>query len=120
MGNPILREKSFLFAVNAVLFAQEMIKSHEYILSRQLIRSATSIGALIREAQFAESRADYLHKFMVALKEANETKYWLDLICKTYPQWKAKAMELKQPCNELIAMLVSTTRTLKENLQPKK
>ncbi|HUR31837.1 MAG TPA: four helix bundle protein [Saprospiraceae bacterium] len=110
----VLRDKSLSFAVEVIILGQEMVKSNEFVLSRQLVRSGTAVGALIREARFAESSADYLHKLSISLKEANETDYWLDLICKTYPVWNQKANCLKKLCNELIAMLVAATKTLKE------
>ena len=75
MKDSILREKSFTFAVDVIRLCKEMSTAHEYILSNQLMKSATSIGALLREAQYAESHADFKHKFMIALKEANETGY---------------------------------------------
>ena len=105
-----LRDKSFDFSVEVVLFSQAMIKSHEYILSKQLVRSGTAIGALLREAQYAESKPDFIHKYSISLKEANETEYWLDIIFKTYPAWKEKIMALKGLCKELIAMLVAAIK----------
>lgn len=76
-----LKEKSFAFALHCVKMAQYLqTEKREFILSKQLIRSGTSIGAMIREAEHAESRADFTHKMSIALKEANETHYWLDLL----------------------------------------
>ena len=111
-----MRDKSFSFAINVVLLGQQMAKSKEFILSKQLVRSGTGIGALIREAQYAESLLDYKHKFALALKEANETKYWLDIINETYPLYNEKSTNLKQLCGELVAMLIATINTLKEKL----
>lgn len=115
-----LRDKSFDFSVEVVLFSQAMINSHEYILSKQLVRSGTAIGALLREAQYAESKADFIHKYSISLKEANETEYWLDVLFKTYPGWKDKIKVLKALCKELIAMLVAAIKTLKEKLRLKR
>jgi len=77
-GNPV-REKSFAFALRVVKLAKYLEgKKKEYVLSKQVLRSGTAIGALVREAEHAESRADFIHKMSIALKEANETLYWLD------------------------------------------
>jgi four helix bundle protein len=83
----IIVEKSFQFALEVVLYCEFLEETKKYVLSRQLLRSGTSIGANVREAQNAESKADFIHKIKLAAKEADETEYWL-LICKhtpTYP-----------------------------------
>lgn len=69
-----------MFAVKIVRFCRDLQDQREYIVSRQLLRSGTAIGAMVRETEFAESRADFSHKLSIALKEANETEYWLSLI----------------------------------------
>lgn len=80
MKQNILKEKSFIFAIRIVNLYKYLKKEHgEYILSQQVIRSGTSIGAIIREAEHAESIKDFVHKLNIGLKEANESKYWLDL-----------------------------------------
>lgn len=85
----------------------------EFVLSKQILRSGTAVGALIREAEFAQSKPDFTHKMNIALKEANETDYWLNILKDT------EYIELKQfesfqsDCKELIAMLVSTVKTSK-------
>ena len=75
-----LERKTFDFSLRVVNTCQELQQRKEYILSKQLLRSGTAIGALVREARYAESRADFTHKLAIALKEANESLYWLDLI----------------------------------------
>ncbi|MFA5819049.1 MAG: four helix bundle protein [Bacteroidales bacterium] len=83
----IIVEKSFQFALNIALYCELLEDKKKFVLSRQLLRSGTSIGANVRKAQNAESKADFIHKIKVAAKEADETEYWL-LICKhtpTYP-----------------------------------
>ena len=81
MKENILKEKSFQFAIRIInLYKYLKTKHGEYIVSNQLVRSGTSVGALIREAEYAESTKDFVHKFSISLKEANETKYWLDLL----------------------------------------
>ena len=80
----IIEEKSFRFAVRIVNLNKHLqTNKKEFVLSKQLLRSGTSIGANISEAQQAQSRADFLSKLEIALKEASETKYWLRLICAT-------------------------------------
>ena len=84
MKENILKDKSFFFAIRIVNLYKYLKKEHEeYILSQQLIRSGTSIGAIIREAEHAESTKDFIHKLSIGLKEANESKYWLDLLVAT-------------------------------------
>ena len=80
MKNVIL-EKSFEFALSTVEFTETLEEKRKYVVAKQLLKSGTSIGANVREAQFAESTADFIHKMRVFLKEANETEYWLS-ICK--------------------------------------
>jgi four helix bundle protein len=83
----VIVEKSFQFALEVVIFCELLEENKKYVLSRQLLRAGTSIGANVREAQNAESKADFIHKIKLAAKEADETEYWL-LICKhtpTYP-----------------------------------
>ena len=81
MKENIVKDKSFAFALRVVHLAKFLeSEKREFILSRQLLRSGTAIGALVREAEHAESNADFIHKMSIALKEANETLYWLDLL----------------------------------------
>jgi len=82
----IVVEKSFQFALEVVLYCELLEENKKYVLSRQLLRSGTSIGANVREAQNAESKADFIHKMKLAAKEADETEYWL-LICKQTPTY---------------------------------
>jgi four helix bundle protein len=81
MATSILKEKSYLFAIGVVKLNQHLCtEKNEYVLSKQLLRSGTAIGALIREAEFGQSRADFRSKMSIPLKEANETDYWLNLL----------------------------------------
>ena len=85
----------------------------EFILSKQILRSGTSIGASIRESEFAQSNADFINKLSISLKEANETDYWLNLL-KDYIDSNAfNSMEID--CGKLIALLVSSIKTAKNN-----
>lgn len=79
--NSAVRDKSFSFALRIVkLYRYLKEEKKEYVLSKQVLRSGTAIGALVRESQYAESKADFIHKLAIALKEANETDYWIELL----------------------------------------
>ena len=94
-----------------------LTKEHgEYIISQQLIRSGTSIGALIREAEHAESTKDFVHKLNIGLKEANESKYWLDLLVATEFLTTKMYNSLNKDCEELLKMLISSVKTNKLKL----
>ncbi|WP_458627154.1 four helix bundle protein [Winogradskyella sp. PC D3.3] len=81
MQASVLRNKSYAFALNIVeLYKSLTSKKREFILLKQLMRSGTSIGANLREAEFAQSSKDFIHKMSIALKEANETDYWLSIL----------------------------------------
>lgn len=114
MKENILKKKSFEFAVRIVNLYKYLKKDHgEYILSQQLIRSGTSIGAIIREAEHAESTKDFIHKLSIGLKEANESQYWLDLLVATDFITKKMYDSLNKDCEELLKMLVSSVKTIK-------
>ena len=115
MGKSLLEEKSFTFALRIIKLNKYLQKNEkEYILSKQVLRSGTAIGALMQEAKFAQSRADYLHKQSIALKEANETKYWLRLLKESDYINKAMFNSIYPEVDELVKMLVSSTKKLKE------
>jgi four helix bundle protein len=112
--NSVLRDKSYDFAVRIVRYCQFLQKDKkEFILTKQLLRSGTAIGALIREAEYAQSRADYINKFYVSLKEANEIAYWLLLLKDTGYMDETMYDPLSSDCNGLISILVSSIKTLK-------
>jgi len=116
MSDSILRDKSFAFAVSTVHLALQLqTQKKEYILSKQLLRSSTSIGAQLEEAEFAASHADYVNKFTVSLKEANETKYWLRLLHASKLISEDQFQKAVSDCKEIVAMLVSSIKTLKKN-----
>ena len=106
-----LADLSMLFAVNALELAN-LVEGH-YSLKNQFERSSTSIGANIREANYAQSKADFLSKLQIALKECYETEYWLELFVKAkiIPEQKVKV--LLHDCGEIRRMLVSSITTLK-------
>ena len=88
-------------------------ENKEYVLSKQVLRSGTAIGALISEAKFGQSTADFISKMNIALKEANETDYWLSLLKDSDYIDEKQFKSLQKDINELISMLVSTVKTLK-------
>ncbi|MFC2109508.1 four helix bundle protein [Bacteroidota bacterium] len=118
MGKNILKDKSYSFAIMVVKLAQFLVsEKKEFVLSKQLLKSGTAIGALIREAEFAQSKKDFVSKMSISLKEANETMYWLDLLKDTdYINDKKHQMYLDIN-KELVAMLVSSIKTSKTNMQ---
>lgn len=110
----ILKSKSFDFAVRIIKLYKFLKKSHnEYELSQQLIRSGTSIGALIREAEHAESRKDFVHKLNIGLKEANECIYWLQLLHATDFINKRMYDSITKDALELLKMLISSVKTIR-------
>lgn len=112
----VLKDKSYDFAIKIVKCAQYLVSSKkEFVLSKQLLRSGTGIGALIREAEFAQSKADFVNKMSIALKEANETLYWLSLLKDTDYISDNEYSSLSEFCKELIALLVATVKTAKAN-----
>jgi len=76
----VIKEKSFSFALRIINVYKYLKDNSEYVMSKQLLRSGTSIGAMIREAEHAESKADFIHKMAIAQKEANEAEYWIELL----------------------------------------
>lgn len=114
----ILKQKSFDFAVRIVNLHKYLKKNYnEYVLSQQIVASGTSVGALIREAEHAESTKDFLHKLNIGLKEANESKYWLDLLFATDYINKKMYESLNKDCEELLKMLISSVKTTKTRLR---
>ena len=108
--NPIVR-KSKLFAIKVVDIYKYLTEDkHEYVMSRQLLRSGTSIGANIREAHRGHSDADYYAKMTIALKEADEPAYWLEILKETDYLNKDQFEPIYKDCDEIIRILVSITK----------
>lgn len=115
MMKSVLRDKSYAFAVRIVkLYRFLCDEKREYVLSKQLLRSGTAIGALIREAEFGQSKADFISRMSIALKEANETAYWLDLLKDAGYLNESMFQSIATDCLELIKLLVATVKTAKE------
>lgn len=116
--NSIALDKSLDFAVRIVNLYKHLTSTHkEYVLSKQLLRSGTSIGANLAEAQRGYSRADFSAKVGIALKEANETEYWLKLLHRTDYLSKEQFSSINSDLQELLSMLV---RICKTTSQPQK
>jgi len=110
----VLRDRSYKFAIRIVKLSQYLKQEKkEFDMNKQLLRSGTSIGALIREAEYAQSDADFISKFSISLKEANETAFWLSLLKDTDYMEEKMYNSLFSDCEEIISMLVSTIKTMK-------
>ncbi len=115
MSSSIMRDKAKEFAKNIVFLCRNMKAEHkETVLINQLLRSGTSIGANIHEAQYAQGTKDFISKLEIALKECNESEYWIWLIYETNGMSEKEFNELKNECVEIRRMLVSSVKTLKE------
>ncbi len=113
--------KSFAFAVKIINTNKILIEiKREYVLSKQLLRSETAVGALIREAQNAESKADFIHKLSIAQKECDETIYWLELLKETSYIDQTLFEDLQFHATELLKMIRSSILTIKQKQVTKK
>ncbi len=117
MRNDKLSVQSMDFAVSVINLVKYLKENKEHIISNQIGRSGTSIGANIREAQYAHGKADFIAKLQIALKEANETGYWLELLLKTNYISENQFKELDKICTVLRAMLVASINTAKGNVK---
>lgn len=118
ISNSVTHIKSKAFAVRIIRFYHYLsTQKHEYVLSKQILRSGTSIGANIRESYNAQSKADFINKLSIALKEANETLYWLELFVESDVITKEEFDSLSHDLAELIALLTSTIKTAKKSKQ---
>ena len=113
MSESKLRDMSLDFAVEIINLVKELKLKKENIISNQIGRSGTSIGANIREAQYAHGKADFVSKLQIALKEASETGYWLELLYKTNYIDEASYKELDSACTSIRVMLISSINTVK-------
>ena len=110
-----LAELSMEFSVDIINLVKHLKSNHESIISNQIGRSGTSIGANIYEAQYAQGKKDFVSKLEIALKEASETGYWLELLYRTKYINEQTFKELSSKCTSLRAMLIASCRTAKEN-----
>ncbi|MCD7938008.1 MAG: four helix bundle protein, partial [Tannerellaceae bacterium] len=105
MKKNILMEKSFCFSIRIVNLCKVLNKRNEFTLSKQLLRSGTGIGALVKESEHAQSKADFINKLNIALKEANETEYWIMLLKQTGYITSKEYNSIVDDCRELIRLL---------------
>ena len=118
MKQNILKEKSFNFAIRIINLYKFLKKEHkEFVLSQQIIKSGTSVGAIVRESEHAESLKDFVHKLSIGLKEINETEYWLDLLFATEYINEKMYDSLKSDCIELIKLLTASVKTSKTKIK---
>ena len=111
-----LLDLSFEFAKKIIFLVRSLKEEKETIISYQLGKSGTSIGANINEAQYAQSKADFVSKLQIALKEANETSYWLKLLFETGYIEENVFKELNEACSRIRVMLISSCKTAKNNM----
>ncbi len=117
MRDGALQTKSFAFAVLIVGLCKGLrVEKKEFVLSKQLLRSGTAIGALVREAEQAESKADFVHKMAIALKEANETEYWLELLHETHYLEPDTFSSIHHDVVELLKLLTSIINSSKRGM----
>ena len=117
MSESKLRTQSLDFAVSIINLVKSLKAKHETIIANQIGRSGTSIGANIREAQYAHGTADFVAKLQIALKEASETGYWLELLYRTDYIDEQTYKTLNDQCTSIRVMLIASCRTLKAKQQ---
>ncbi len=117
MPENVIKNKSFAFAIRIVKLYQFLCEGKkEFVLSKQLLRSGTSVGALIREAEHAESKPDFKHKMAIAQKEINETIYWLELLEKSGYLSPEQFQSIHNDAVEIIKLLTSIIKSTKANI----
>jgi len=119
MKKNVLIDRSFAFAVRIVKLYQHLLDKKEFVLSKQMLRSGTSIGANIREAQNAESKNDFIHKLAISQKECEETMYWLELLQETNFLTKYEFDAINKDAQEILKMLRSAILTAKNKTRNK-
>lgn len=119
MRENIIKNKSFAFAVRVVKLYQFLCEQKkEYVLSKQLLRSGTSVGAMVREAEHAETKNDFKHKMGIAQKEINETIYWLELLRETDYLTAEQFESINNDAVEIIKLITAILKSAKSNINP--
>ena len=119
-SNSPLTKKSYLFGVRIVKMVKYIkCTPKEYGMLNQVFRSGTAIGALVSEAAYAQSQADFINKLSVALKECNETLYWLNILKDTEYLNEKEYESMNTDCREVLALLISSIKTTKQNIETK-
>ena len=117
-GDNVVLEKSMRFSVRVVRLYQFLCaEAREFVMSKQLLRCGTSIGANINEAQYAISKGDFLNKMYIALKECAETMYWIELLFQTDYLTESQHSSMLADCRELHSLLSSITKSTRENME---
>lgn len=116
MSKSVVLDKSFNFGLKIIKLYMKLRSKNEFTLSNQLVKSATSIGANITEAQYAQSRKDFINKMGIALKEANETEYWLKLLSKSDIIEEIEYENYIKECLEIKMILISIVKSSKDSL----
>lgn len=115
MVKNLVKDKSLAFALRIVRLTEFLRnEKHEYVLSKQVLRSGTAIGALVREAEHAESKADFIHKMSISLKEANETEYWIELLYQAQYLNQQQYDSIRPEIGDLNRLLISIVKSSKE------
>lgn len=118
MKESVLKDKSYQFALRTIkLYKYIVAEKKEYVLSKQVLRSGTSIGANVEEANQAQSKADFIHKLSISQKESFETDYWLRLLRDSEYLTETQANSLLNDCRELQKLLTASIKTAKESLK---
>lgn len=121
MKESVLREKSFAFALRIVKLYRHLIEEHrEFVLSKRVLRSGTSIGANLEEGKHAQSKIGFVHKLSIAQKEASETNYWIRLLSESGILEAKIAHSLIADCEEIQRMLTASIKTAKTNIGGKR
>jgi len=109
-----LKDESFAFAVRVVALSRRLVaEQNDYVISKQILKRGTSIGANIREAQFAQTKPDFITKMTISLKEASETQYWLELLQASQMIGETEYASLKASCDRLVGTLVNVVKSAK-------
>jgi four helix bundle protein len=117
MKESILKQKTYAFALKVIKVYKQIITEHkEYVLSKQFLKSGTAPGALVREAEYGQSKPDFISKMSIALKEANECDYWTNLLKDSDYISQETFNDLQTDNKEIIYMLISTVKTTKSSL----
>lgn len=118
MRENILKQKTYDFALKVISVYKQIVAEHkEYVLSRQFLKAGTAPGALVREAEYGQSKADFISKMSISLKEANECHYWTCLLRDSDYISKTTSLELLADNEEIIRMLTASIKTAKANLK---
>ena len=117
MKENVLKIKSYDFAIRIVKLSQYLQgERKEFVISKQVLKSGTAIGALIREAEYGQSKTDFIHKLTISLKEANETDYWINILKDTGFIDQKLFESMLYDCNELLKLLIASIKTSKQTV----